>query len=162
MKIEPSSGILPGFYVRSASKRDIEALRAVELESQPSPWSEIVFERELEVPHSSFWVVEEGATLQGFLVFWVVYDEVHILNIAVHPRARRRGIAAGLLEHLVDHARRLKMTVISLEVRVSNIAAQRLYERFGFRQIGRRKGYYVDNGEDALVLAAIIEESPTI
>ena len=157
MKLEPY-GPIGDLTVRLALASDIDGLRDVELASQPSPWSEVVFERELDVPQSSFWVVEEAGTIQGFLVFWVVYDEVHILNIAVHPRARRRGVANGLLSQLIQRSQELAMTSISLEVRVSNVAAQNLYGGFGFRQIGRRKAYYADNQEDALVLAAVVEE----
>lgn len=162
MKISPSPDAVEGFRTRFAAAADIPGLREVEVLSQPSPWSDLVFERELEVPHSSFWVVDESERIAGFLVFWVVYDEVHILNLAVHPDFRRRGVANSLLAALMKEAQENDMTSVTLEVRASNAAAQALYAGFGFDQIGRRKGYYADNSEDALVLAAIIEERQKI
>ncbi len=162
MKISPSPDAVEGFRTRFAAAADIPGLREVEVLSQPSPWSDLVFERELEVPHSSFWVVTDADRIAGFLVFWVVYDEVHILNLAVHPDFRRRGVANSLLAALMKEAQENDMTSVTLEVRASNAAAQALYAGFGFDQIGRRKGYYADNSEDALVLAAIIEERQKI
>ncbi len=162
MKFSPLPEAVVGYTTRFASVADIPGLRAVEVLSQPSPWSALVFERELEVPHSSFWVVKEADRIAAFLVFWVVYDEVHILNLAVHPEFRRKGIANLLLAALMAEAREKHMTSVTLEVRASNTAAQALYSGFGFDQIGRRKGYYADNSEDAFVLAAIIEERQKI
>jgi ribosomal-protein-alanine N-acetyltransferase len=162
MKISPSPDAVEGFRTRFAAAADIPGLRDVEVLSQPSPWSDVVFQRELEVPHSSFWVVNESDRIAGFLVFWVVYDEVHILNLAVHPDFRRRGVANSLLAALMKEAQENDMTSVTLEVRASNAAAQALYAGFGFDQIGRRKGYYADNSEDAFVLAAIIEERQKI
>lgn len=162
MRISPSPDAVEGFRTRFAAAADIPGLREVEVLSQPSPWSDLVFERELEVPHSSFWVVTDSDRIAGFLVFWVVYDEVHILNLAVHPDFRRRGVANSLLAALMKEAQANDMTSVTLEVRASNAAAQALYAGFGFDQIGRRKGYYADNAEDAFVLAAIIEEQQKI
>ncbi len=162
MKISPSPDAVEGFRTRFAAAADIPGLREVEVLSQPSPWSDLVFERELEVPHSSFWVVTDSDRIAGFLVFWVVYDEVHILNLAVHPEFRRRGVANSLLAELMKESQKNDMTSVTLEVRAGNTAAQALYAGFGFDQIGRRKGYYADNSEDAFVLAAIIEERQKI
>jgi len=162
MKFSPLPEAVPGYTTRFAAAVDIPGLREVEVLSQPSPWSELVFERELEVPHSSFWVVKQGDRIAAFLVFWVVYDEVHILNLAVHPDFRRKGVANSVLAALMKDAQENDMTSVTLEVRASNMAAQALYAGFGFDQIGRRKGYYADNSEDAFVLAAIIEERQKI
>ena len=88
----------------------------------------------------------------AFCNYWLVADELHILNVAVHPDERRRGHAARLVRHILDEASRNKAHVVSLEVRVSNQAAADLYRKFGFREVGRRPKYYADNGEDALLM----------
>jgi ribosomal-protein-alanine N-acetyltransferase len=158
MKWTPGSSTHPQLTLGVASTNDVARLRDIEVLSQPSAWSEQVMAHELEVPQSNFWVARRDDEIVGFLVFWVVYDEVHILNVAVHPEARRLGVARELLQRLMERAEAEKMTSVTLEVRVSNEAAQKLYEGFGFQQIGRRKAYYADNGEDAFVLAALIED----
>jgi ribosomal-protein-alanine N-acetyltransferase len=93
-----------------------------------------------------------GGGVIGFCNYWLVADELHILNVAVHPDERRNGHAARLLQHILDEASRNKTRVVSLEVRVSNLAAQALYRKFGFRKVGTRPRYYADNGEDALLM----------
>lgn len=146
-------------HLRLAGPEDVPRIREIELASQPSPWSDRVILQELDVPQSSFWLASVDAEVVGFLVFWVVYDEIHILNVAVDPKVRRRGVARALLACLLERARSAEMTSVTLEVRVSNVAAQRLYEAFGFRRIGQRKAYYADNGEDAFILASVLEEA---
>jgi ribosomal-protein-alanine N-acetyltransferase len=88
----------------------------------------------------------------AFCNYWHVADELHILNVAVHPDERRRGHAARLLRHILDEAKQEKVRVVSLEVRVSNHAAAALYQRFGFRAVGVRPKYYANDGEDALLM----------
>ena len=93
----------------------------------------------------------EGKTL-GFMIYWMVLNEMHLLNLAVHPDYRRTGIATMLVTHLIDIAQKEKILDIFLEVRVSNKKAQLLYRKFGFKPIGIRQKYYTDNGEDAIVM----------
>ena len=88
----------------------------------------------------------------GYLIFWVVLDEMHILNLAVHPDHRRRSIAQRLLAEGLAQARTLGAELAWLEVRPSNLAALALYESFGFKEVGRRPRYYDDTQEDALLL----------
>jgi ribosomal-protein-alanine N-acetyltransferase len=83
---------------------------------------------------------------------WRIADEGHITNLAVRPGFRRRGFARQLLQDLIDYARKNHIGSLTLEVRVSNLPAIRLYESFGFRVEGRRKNYYADNNEDALIM----------
>jgi [ribosomal protein S18]-alanine N-acetyltransferase len=90
----------------------------------------------------------------GYLCLWEVADEVHITNIAVHPAARRQGIARAMLGHVLDDAARRSLSLVGLEVRPTNVEARTLYESFGFRVVGRRRGYYYDTGEDALIMEA--------
>ena len=159
---EPATAArIPGeFTTRLARRDDLTAILSVENASQPSPWTERVFAREFDIDYSRCWVVEDGEhAIVAFLVFWIVHDEIHVLNVAVHPDARRRGIARALLDDLIEQAEAAHMTLISLEVRDSNVAAQRLYSGFGFEKIGHRPRYYADNQEDARVLALLLSES---
>jgi ribosomal-protein-alanine N-acetyltransferase len=89
----------------------------------------------------------------GYVIYWVIADEMHILNLAVHPVQRRQGIARALLTAALTQSRDQGAAVVWLEVRPSNTAALALYHSFGFEEIGVRPGYYTDNGEDALILA---------
>ena len=92
----------------------------------------------------------------GYICLWEVTDELHVTNVAVHPDARRRGFARALLESVFAHARVAGSRIVLLEVRPSNTEAIPLYESFAFRVIGRRRGYYYDTGEDALVMEALV------
>lgn len=92
------------------------------------------------------------ATIEAFLVYWVVRDELHVLNVATDPPARRRGHAARLVEHAIACARRDRLSCLLLEVRRSNVVARRLYRKYGFRPIGVRARYYAEDQEDAIVM----------
>lgn len=91
----------------------------------------------------------EGGAVVGYLLFWHVADEAHLLNVAVAPDARRKGIGRALVEHLVAYAKENAITKVLLEVRAENRAARALYEKLGFREINVRARYYAD-GEDAI------------
>jgi len=93
----------------------------------------------------------------GYLCLWEVAGELHITNVAVHPTVRRRGIARTLLGGVLDDARQRGLRLVVLEVRPSNAEALGLYDSFGFRVVGRRRGYYYDTGEDALVMEADLQ-----
>ncbi len=88
----------------------------------------------------------------GYLGLWYMVDEAHIVAIATHPAYRRRGIGERLLARALELARERDIKTVTLEVRVSNEPAQRLYEKYGFRRVGLRPRYYTDNGEDALIM----------
>ena len=151
-----------GFSIRPMSAADIDAVMAVEEASYESPWPRVVFLRELsnDWSHIELIVTEEGARQTvGHVVYWIVHDELHILNVAVHPEVRRRGLGRAFLERLMRVCARERLQYITLEVRVGNMAAIALYESFGFKRIGHRRRYYADNGEDALVMARVLEDS---
>ncbi len=93
-----------------------------------------------------------AAPVAGYAGLWAVCDEGHITTIAVEPPQRRRGVGELLLNGLIDLGFEMGVEVLTLEVRVSNIAAQRLYAKYGFEEAGRRIRYYTDNGEDALIM----------
>lgn len=134
---------------------DLEEVLAIERASFSMPWSRGAFLYELEQNRvARCYVVREDGRLIGYICLWEVADEVHITNVAVHPELRRRGVGRSLLSAVLDDSRQRKLRLVVLEVRPSNVEALGLYESFGFRVVGRRRGYYYDTGEDALVMEA--------
>jgi ribosomal-protein-alanine N-acetyltransferase len=142
---------------------DLDAVLAIERVSFPHPWSRQAFLYELrENRVARLWVArlpaeEPAPPIVGYLCLWLIADEVHVTNFAVHPRHRQRGFGRHLLGTLLELYRRNGARRAALEVRPSNHSARRLYEAFGFRQVGLRKGYYFDTGEDALLMEARFE-----
>ena len=142
--------------LRQLELGDLSAIDEIERMSYPTPWSRSMFAGELAKPSSiclgAFDVDGEEGTLVGYLIVSRYVDAWHVMNVAVHPDHRGRGIASNLIERLfeltADDARR----GYTLEVRVSNATAIRLYERLDFRARGIRRGYYTDNREDALIM----------
>jgi ribosomal-protein-alanine N-acetyltransferase len=98
--------------------------------------------------------MREDGSVVGYVCLWEIADELHITNIAVHPAHRRRGLGRSLLGGVIQDGRERGLRIVVLEVRPSNREALPLYESFGFRVVGRRRGYYYDTGEDALVMEA--------
>lgn len=135
---------------------DLDAVLEIERRSHKSPWARQVFIEELAREWAHLVVLKErrasAAATIGFCNFWLVRDEVHILNVAVHPDERRRGHASRLLEWVLDFAHRHACRYLTLEVRRGNQGAIKLYRRFGFRPVGIRPNYYVEDGEDAIVM----------
>ncbi len=142
----------PRLTITNARPGDLPALVAIEQVSFPTPWSRASLAEEMKRPWSIFRILRgpEGE-VRAYLNYWVVYDELHVLNIATHPDHRRRGYARILLEEMLRLAHQNAAREVHLEVRPSNQAARRLYERLGFTQVGVRPGYYPDTGEDALL-----------
>lgn len=139
--------------VRAATKSDIDSVLNIECQSFSSPWSRETLLEELDgKAWSHVQVAELQHSVVGFIVYWIVLNEIHLLNLAVHPDWRRMGIAAAMIHHLLANAASHDVSEIFLEVRVSNRSAQGLYRRFGFKPIGIRRNYYTDNGEDAIVM----------
>lgn len=134
---------------------DLEAVLAIERASFSMPWSRGAFLYEMEQNHvARCLVLREGDRLVGYICLWEVADELHVTNIAVHPADRRRGLGRMLLGRTLEDARGRSLRLVVLEVRPSNAEARALYESLGFRVVGRRRGYYYDTGEDALVMEA--------
>jgi [ribosomal protein S18]-alanine N-acetyltransferase len=139
---------------------DLDAVLAIERASFTNPWSRQAFLYELKDNRvARLWVArvadESGCPIVvGYLCLWLIADEVHVTNFAVEPLRRQRGIGRHLMGTLLEHYRRNGATRAGLEVRVGNASARRLYEAFGFRSVGLRKGYYFDTGEDALLMEA--------
>jgi ribosomal-protein-alanine N-acetyltransferase len=132
---------------------DLDEVLTIERASFTMPWSRGAFLYEIEQNRvARCHVVREGDVIVGYLCIWEIADEIHVTNIAIHPDHRRRGIARDLLAGLIGDARARDLRMIVLEVRPSNHQAIALYESFNFRVTGRRRGYYYDTGEDALVM----------
>ena len=144
-----------GVVVCPMLRRHLRAVVAIERRANPHPWSHSLFAGELAMPTSRFWwVAREGRHVLGYSGLMVTLDEGHVTNFAVHEDHRRRHIATRLLLAQFAEADGLEVQDVTLEVRVSNEAAQALYRRFGFAPGGIRRGYYQDDGEDALVMWA--------
>lgn len=136
---------------------DLADVLVIERASFSMPWSRGAFLYEIEQNQvARCWVGREGGRIIGYICLWEVADELHITNVAVHPDTRRRGVARALLESVFDRARAAGSRMVLLEVRPSNVEALTLYESLGFKVIGRRRGYYYDTGEDALVMEAAV------
>jgi ribosomal-protein-alanine N-acetyltransferase len=132
---------------------DIPAVHAIESASFPTPWPPYAFRGELESNRMAHYlVVRADARVVAYAGLWLMVDEAHVTTFAVLPAYRRRGLGGRLLSALIELAADLGASVVTLEVRLSNVAARRLYQRFGFRPVGVRPRYYSDNGEDALIM----------
>jgi ribosomal-protein-alanine N-acetyltransferase len=148
----------PVFKLRPMRGEDIEQVHALETRIFPTPWSLNSYLFELERnPASEQWVIETWADhdewqIVGYSVCWKLGDELHIANLAVAPDFRKQGLGRRLLGHVLVRALESEMQSATLEVRSGNLAAQALYASFGFQVVGRRKRYYRDNNEDALLM----------
>ena len=139
---------------RPLRMRDLGAIEQIEKRAYPTPWSRSMFASELSKPSSICLGAfdEETRTLLGYLIIARYVDAWHVMNIAVDPERQRQGIATMLLEELFDRTSPDGRRGYTLEVRVSNAGAIRLYDRLGFKGRGVRRGYYTDNREDALIM----------
>ena len=147
--------------IRPAAEGDLEGIVAIERASFADPWSLASFAEVLHGPSVRFEVARaDNDALAGYVVAWFVADEGEIANLAVAPAHRRAGVAAALLDGVLAAARTALVRTVHLEVRESNAAARGLYARFGFREAGRRRGYYRQPVEDALVLRCKLPAAP--
>ena len=138
---------------------DIPQVALIDRETFANPWSAASYHYEITenlAAHFLVAVTPPGRQVVGFAGFWLVVDEAHIGTLAVHHAWRRRGLGEQLLMALLTQARGLGALLATLEVREGNLAAQHLYAKHGFAEVGRRAHYYQDNGEDALLLTAAL------
>jgi len=146
--------------IRRLTYADLPHVIAIERRAFPTPWSLAMFVLELSKPAGICLAAVREGRLVGYLVC-SRYDTVwHLMNVAVDPQVQREGIASSLLERLFELADK-PSEQYTLEVRTSNDAAIRLYERFGFRAAGRRRAYYHDNREDALIMWRTVPDRAT-
>lgn len=142
------------FTLRRMTIDDVPAVAAIEHATFPMPWSEQAFRDEMTTNKCARYLVvaDEAGEVVGFAGVWVIIDEGHITNIAVRKDLRGKGLGRLLTEGLKQYAANLGVVYMTLEVRRSNIVAQNLYKSLGFIQVGVRKKYYEDNGEDAFFM----------
>jgi len=154
--VRPSEGPIS---IRRASPADLDAIMRIEEASFAEPWPRQAMLDEI-AKHS--WSVVVVATIRGeiagFAVYWIVADERHLQNVATAAPFRRSGVGRALVCHVVEEAKRGGAQFVVLEVRASNAAAKGLYAGFEFQSIGVRRGYYQDNGEDAIVMVRALKE----
>jgi ribosomal-protein-alanine N-acetyltransferase len=139
--------------LRRLDVRDLDRVEVIERASYPTPWSRSMFAAELRKPSAlALGAYDESGDLVAYAFASRYVDAWHVMNIAVAPEFRRQGIATRLLERLFEVTSADQRRGYTLEVRVSNHDAIRLYERLGFEARGIRRGYYTDNREDALIM----------
>jgi ribosomal-protein-alanine N-acetyltransferase len=149
--LSPGGSTLLGEEFRPMTPADLAEVHALECAAQQSPWTLAHFAAELTNPCARIDLCRRDGRLAGFLCSWLVAGELQIQNLVTAPAFRRRGVAAHLLALVLERSRAAGLEAAWLEVRTGNTAAIALYERFGFRTVARRAGYYPD-GEDALVM----------
>ena len=153
----------PVLLVRPMRVADLAAVQLIERSSFTTPWPSQAYRQELESNRLAQYVVAlMGAEIVGYGGIWLMVDEAHVTTFAVHPRYRRRYIGERLLLALIDLARARQAREATLEVRLSNLPARRLYEKYGFRPVGIRPRYYSDNGEDALIMTTEPLDQPAM
>ena len=139
--------------MKSMEMEDLDEVMDIEESSFPTPWTTGIFIREFDLEFSHHYVFDLMGTVVGYIVFWLIEGEVHIMSIAVRQDVRRLGIGTEILNRSMDLAKGFGGRYVFLEVRQCNAAAIRLYEKMGFIVEYRRKGYYTDTKEDALIMA---------
>lgn len=139
---------------------DLDRVCELEVEIFSSPWSRRAFESELYADsYSRSFVVTQNRRVIAYLVYWHVSGEIHIANIAVDPKYRRRGIASWIMSKLLKSSESKGIKIVHLEVRESNLPAIALYRKMGFRLVGKREKYYQIENEDALLMSLELEQN---
>ncbi|MGI8848011.1 MAG: ribosomal protein S18-alanine N-acetyltransferase [Candidatus Dormibacteria bacterium] len=145
--------VAPRLAIEHMRHSDIPVVQHIEREIFISPWPKNAYAAELSQNRQAHYIVlRDGEELIGYAGLWKVVHEAHITTIGVRPHSQRQGYGTVLFAALLQRSYELGARWITLEVRATNALAIRLYERFGFRAIGQRRGYYTDNGEDAVIM----------
>ena len=138
---------------KKVTEKTVEAVHELEQKCFSHPWTyNMLYTDICENDITEYIIAEIDGQYVGYAGMWIIFDEAHITNICTHPDFRRKGIGAKLLSYMIKTASEKGACRMTLEVRVSNVAAMKLYESFGFHVCGKRTKYYSDNGEDAYVL----------
>lgn len=153
---EANTSPVAGLLIERATAEDLDRILRIEQESFSVPWTRKMFEVELtQNPFGRLDVArpaEASQDLVGYVCFWVVFEELRLMTLAVEPSRRRQGIGRALLDHALASGRAQGATRALLEVRASNVAAVRMYEESGFRQTAVRARYYANPVEDAVLM----------
>ncbi len=138
--------------IRRMRKEDIPEVSQIERLSFPSPWSSNIFSVELEKEKFAFYyLLEYQNRLVAYGGYWKIKNEAHLVTLAVNPSFQRKGLGSRLLEYLLKEIQKQSLDTITLEVRSSNLIAQKFYKKFGFKKVALRSKYYADTDEDAIV-----------
>lgn len=139
--------------IRQADENDIDAIAELERLCFPTPWSRDSIRQELTENQMAFYAVAEiNGIVVGYAGMWHIVDEGHITNVAVHPDYREKHIGSAIVAVMIAYSEARGIRRFTLEVRSSNEAAKALYRKFDFKEEGLRRGYYQDNGEDAVIM----------
>lgn len=141
-----------GIVIDLMKDEDISEVLDISSLSFSTSWSKDSYIQELTNPIAKYLVAKIDNKVVGFVGTWIILDESHITNIAVHPNYRKQGVASTLLKELLSYCKNQGCIAYTLEVRSGNKAAKALYEKHNFKQDGIRKGYYEDNKEDAIIM----------
>lgn len=148
--------LAPVVRTRRMTVADLPGVMEIEKEAFSNPWSLDMVRKELTQEWSNVLLLEEstpwGWELRAFAIFWIVADEVHVLNVATHVASRRKGYGKQIMDEVISVGRGRQCRIGTLEVRRSNVPAIALYTQLGFRTVGLRPRYYNDNQEDAVVM----------
>lgn len=145
--------------ITAMKNEDIPAVAKLETQCFSQPWSSQVLEAEMQNPNSIFYVAREEDKLAGYVGMHRVLDEGYLFNIAVDRDFRRRGVAAALMERILEYAKTNKLGFLTLEVRQGNTAAIALYKMLGFGEVGRRRQFYANPTEDAVLMTKFMHFS---
>lgn len=145
--------------IRDMALEDVEEIIDIEIKSFSTPWSKVSFYSEIHNKNSINKVAVIDGKVCGYICVRCFEEECHLLNLAVHPDFRRRGIATLLMNKVISQLKKRGCRFIFLEVRASNTIAQRMYEKFGFNQVGVRRRYYINPIEDAIIMAKELDNS---
>lgn len=137
---------------RRMTQDDADVIAEIEAKSFAMPWSREAFWREAQNELATYIVGELDGRIIAYAGAWVSFNQAEVMSVAVEPEFRGQGFGTILFGELIKAVKERGAKSITLEVRPSNTAAIKLYESFGLRSVGRRKGYYIDNGEDALIM----------
>ncbi len=158
--MEKGAKISDQLTCRLMTNDDLNRVMEIERDAFSHPWDRSIFQYELnENKFAHYLVYEYGEKIIGFCGLWIVMDEAQITNIAIHSDYRGKGFGERILSSVFQYLKMFRVKKVSLEVRVSNVVAKNLYRKMGFKDGGIRKNYYVDNGEDALVMWVNLDET---
>lgn len=138
----------------------IPMLQEIEHEAYPEPWTGGMFRDEIRNDNSHFFIAYLGDTLVGYSGFWLLLDVAHVTTVTVSQEHRGNGFGREQMDHLIKEAKNFEARSLTLEVRESNTTARTMYDRFGFKNIGVRRGYYAKSKEDAIVMELLVD-TPT-